>query len=528
MPNNNRWKAVQEQVVTIVAGGLDAEEAALELLEAQRRQERFVCYWEPHGEQQKFWEQLTPEQDLWLLLGGNSAGKSDLGEWLVAVWLLGKEYFRGEKNWKWVERLPLPKLPISIRGVGLTSDELRDPMWEKLMGSTEHPPFIPPDMIKHVNRQEFTIKLKNGSKFHGKSSDVDPKTHGGPSLDLVHIDEECKFDIFKENQRRIRKHGGKLLVTATPLDDVGTIAQPWIFDTIEKWRAGDSTIGIIFMAMEGNPHLDPEFIRREKHRLAGMSDEMARLYGIPTRRSGLYYKNWRSQPPLWVPAYNFVQRGFRAVMIDPAVTGTVGALWAYFDQRGKMTLYRAYKAANKTVSQHVEAILTENRGDPINLWYADPWMSRQKVPDALSKEQHKTVLQVWRDAGLPRLQIPDIQYDVCLARSHEYIKAAADPTDPHPPLEVFDHLSAFEDEITRYVIDSVAQGPNRGELRDKPRKGRDGSSTLMECFQYLAGLGLRSRPLAEHRVVRPGTTNYFGSPAPRQVPAPKGFDEAPW
>jgi len=208
----------------------------------------------------------------------------------------------------------------------------------------------------------------------------------------------------------------------------------------------------------------------------------------------------------------------RVCIIDPAVTGYVGALWAAFDAKGKMTIYREYKERDLPVSRHVENIMAENRGDPIRLWLSDPWMSKQKIPDGVARtiDQNKTVLQVWRAAGLPRLIAPEIEYATCLARSHEYMEACLDPTAPHPPFEVFDHLTAFDWEISRYVIDSTLQGPNKGDLRDRPKKGRNGSSTLMELYQYLCGMNLRAR--AFDRPPKPG----------RPITRTKPWTDEPW
>jgi hypothetical protein len=261
------------------------------------------------------------------------------------------------------------------------------------------------------------------------------------------------------------------------------------------------------MSALNNPHTPEAEKRKLLTKWRGHPEERARLYGEFFQRSGRYYSGWKSEPPLWVPAHDIPPDHMRVVMIDPAVTGYVGALWAAISPKGKMSLYRAYKEKGRTVSQHVEAILTENRGDPIRIWACDPFMGRQRVPDAQLKEDYKTVLQVWREAGLSRLIYPDLDYTRALAASHEYMDAAFDPTHPHPPVEVFDHLSEWEWEISRYVIDAVAQGPNRGAVRDRPRKGRDGSSTLMECYQYLCGMRLRApaespRPRPQRPMVR--------------------------
>lgn len=479
----------------VVGGARDPDEieARLMLAEQARRDKRFVGYWEPQGDQIKFWEQLRPEQKVWLVLGGNRAGKSDLGCFLITAWLLGKKYFKNEVNWKWIEPLPIPEGPVNVRSVGLNFDLLKDPLWEKLTRSTDHPPFFPEGSIESRSDHQITARFKDGSKYTGKSADVDSRTHGGPSCHLVHLDEECSKAIYDESYQRTVSTGGKLLVTATPLLDIGTSSQPWLYDMVQQWKDGDPEIGVVFLSALNNPFTPEDEKRKLLTKWKGHEEERTRLYGEFLRRSGLYYKRWKSEPPLWVPAHDIPTDYMRVVMIDPAVTGYVGALWAAISPAGKMILYRSYKEKGLTPSQHVERILIENRGDPIRIWACDPFMGKQRVPDAQLKEEYKTVLQVWREAGLPRLIYPDLDYEKTLASSHEYLEAAYDPTNPHPSLEVFDHLSDWEWEISRYVIDSVAQGPNRGDVRDRPRKGRDGSSTLMECYQYLCGMHLRAR-----------------------------------
>lgn len=492
---------ILDQIITTASqGDLDEAEARLQLLDEGRRRSQFIRYFQLAGDQQNLIKAMKerPNWKILLLLGGNGSGKSITGAAISGAWLLGKDYFKDEVAWEWVKELPIPDGPTSVRGVALNNDMLRDPMWENLLGSSDHPSMIPADAISEKSNHLFTFRLKRGSKFHGKSADTDPKTHGGANCDLDWIDEECSKDIFDENYQRTRK-GGRVLVTATPLDDVGTTAQPWIFDLIEKWKAGDQEIIVVFMSSLNNPFLSDEHKRQQIAKWKGHPQERSRLYGEPVRRSGLYYKQWKEEAPLWIPADDIPDSSMRVVFIDPAVTGTVGALWAAFDRRGKMTIYREYKERGLSVSQHVERILTETRGEPIRLWWADPWMSRQKIPDSTAKtiDDNKTILSVWRDAGLPRLMAPEINYQTACALSHEYLNAAFDDTLPHPPVEIFDHLEKFSWEMRRYVIDSTLQGANRGEIRDRPRKGRNGDSTLMELFQYLCAMRPRAREVTK-------------------------------
>jgi len=496
---SEKQTTARQQLMSLAKG--DPEEALvlLDFLEQKQRDDKYVCYWEPHSEEKKFWDQLTPAQDTWLILGGTGSGKTETFGFIVSAWLLGKDYFKGYPAEKWVDQLPIPDAPNNVRGVGLNADMVRDPVWEKLTGTAEHGSFFPASEEANKNNHQFTYTFKNGSKFQGKSADVDPKTHGGATLALVAIDEECHYDIFRENQFRTRR-GGKLLVTATPLDDVSTTSHPWIFDLIEKWKNGDPTIGIIFMDTVKNPYLSDEYKRRHVARVKGMPDEQARLHGIPTRRSGLYYSDWKAEAPLWVPAHDLPPGGFRACVVDPAATGPVGAVWAYFDAPGNMTLYREYKEKGLRASEHCQNILAENRGDPIDIWLMDPWMGRQR-----QTEDHRTILQVWRDAGLPRLRLADADYEMALGESREYLGAAWDETVPHPRLTVFDHLEKFRDEIERYIVDSVAQGTKKGESRDRPRKGRD---DLLNPWQYCCGMRFRARGGGPVKLVNPEFRSY--------------------
>ena len=487
-PSHEIVDAIAERTLAQAGGDPLTALALLDVREAKRRQNYFIKYYMLCGDQVEAHTMWQPSKQILLTLGGNGAGKSDYAAAVVTAWLLGKDYFRGEAAWEWVQHLPIPEPPTSVRLVGLNSDMLKDPLWEKLFAATDHPPFIPEGEIAERKDYSFYLRLKNGSKLQGKSADVDSKTHGGPTLDLVVLDEECSGAIYRENYQRIRK-GGYLLVTATPLDDVGMSNDPWIYDLIEQSKEDPaSEIAVTYMAMENNPHLDPEFKRKQIARWKGHPEEQARLYGRPVRRTGLYYKDWRAERPLWVPAHDIDQEAYRVVVIDPAANGPSGALWLAFDRRGKMSLYREYKEKGLTASQHVENILMENRGDPINLWLMDPFMGRQTVHSTGNEQQ--TVLQVWRKAGLPRLRLAEIDYEFCLQESREYIKAAFDPTDPHPGMEVFDHLDKFKDEIERCVIDLVQVGANRGISKDVPRKGND---DLLNCWQYACGMRLRSR-----------------------------------
>lgn len=515
-------QAVEDQLTTLAGGDPEKAELYLAALEERRRQRSYIRYAPFVGDMWKFIHQITPEQKTWVLLGGNRSLKSTLGCMVDAAYLLGKDYFKGEPAWEWVQHLPIPDHPTHVRTVCLNADMLRDIWHEKLIeGSGAHPAFFPVDEIVEKSENLMQAKFKSGSRWAGKSAEVEPKRHGGVSCDLVHIDEECPRAIYEESYQRTVSSGGRVMVTATPLDDIGVTANPWLYDLVERWRDGDTTIGVVFMSALNNPYTSEDEKRKLIAKWKGHPEERARLYGEFIRRSGLFYSNWSSAPPLYVPSYDLPRnRGYRVVSIDPASTGPVGVVWAYIGDRGKMTVYRTYRASNRTASQHIEAILAENRGDSVNLWLMDPWRGKQKQEGDL-----KRVVDIWREAGLPRLRLAEVEYDTCIEESREYINAALDPTHPHPAVEVFDHCEEFKEEIEANLIDSIRQGPNKGDSRDRPRKGKD---DVLDAWRFICGMRLRA-PTSD-RTIPPavGTTNHFGARHTTPIAVPKPWSEELW
>lgn len=506
--------------------------ATLDVRATAHRKRMFAQYWEPVGDQLEFWNQKIYEKKVWVATGTNRSGKTELGAFLCTVWLLGKKFFVNAPNWKWVEPLPVPDGPTAVRGVALKEALLKNPMWEKLTGQSNHPPLFPEtEIVKRVD-YSFHVEFKNGAIFEGFSASptVDPKSHGGAALDLVWIDEECGYPYYDESFQRTVDKEGHVLVTATPLDDPSVSIRPWLYDLVHDAIAGETELGretgVINLSMFNNPHISEKERRLQKAKWTGHPEELPRLWGKFGRRSGLYYPMWKAEPPLWVPATDISDDAYRVVVIDPASNGPTGALWMAFDRRGKMSVYREYKEKGLTASQHVENILIENRGDPINMWLMDPFMGRQTVHSTGDEQQ--TVLKIWQKSGLPRLRLAEIDYEYCLQESREYIKAAFDPTDPHPGMEVFDHLDKFRDEIERCVIDSYQVGANKGTIKERPRKGND---DLINCWQYACGMRLRARPDRMAAVqAAPGSTSYFDAPSALagMVHGPRPWDTEPW
>ena len=527
MPN---VEEVEHELLNRAQGDPALAAAYLDLLEQDRRQKAYARYWEPCGDQLKFWEQLRPKQKIWIILGGERSGKTDACSFITTAWLLGKEWFRGESSWPWVEPLPIPEAPIKVWGVGLSDKMIKNVIWhEKLVGGLDHPPFFPQDgSLTKLSEHELYAVFRNGSRFEGMTAEAGESKFRAAAVDLVWIDEEAPRKVFDQCYQRTVSRGGKLLISATPfVDAAASPADAWLFDLVEQWQDGDPSIGVIYMSTLNNPYIPEEEKEGLRRKWVGNVEERTRLYGEFLRRGGLIYPLWKPELPLWVNPHELPHDAYRVFMLDPASSGPVGGLWAAYDRRGKMTLYKEYKEKGLEPSEHGQNILTLNGGDYLNLMLCDPYMGAQRLPWHKEHGDHRTVLQVFRDAGLSRLRLAEIDDRVALEESREYIRAAFDPTSPHPAVEVFNTLKNFRFEIERFVQDTVAQGSNRGQVRDRPRRGND---DLMACFRYLAGMRLRARdPNRLVSPVNPASGNYFSNgPISQREYAPEPWSKELW
>ena len=60
-----------EQLITLAGGDPEMAEALFELDEEDRRQRMWVKYWEPCGDEVKFWTEKVYLRKTWVVLGGN-------------------------------------------------------------------------------------------------------------------------------------------------------------------------------------------------------------------------------------------------------------------------------------------------------------------------------------------------------------------------------------------------------------------------------------------------------------------------
>lgn len=496
-------------------GDYSTEDAltVLDALEADRKDKHFAKYWatDPDPKCMEFFDAIeadfkkfTKDIKIYALLGGNRSSKTERGAFLAVAWLMGKEYFRDEPSWRYVKDLPIPEHGVNIWAIGLDFSVIQDVIWrEKLRVGHRHPgllPKSPSPLITRVSDSSFQVEVNvNGrrSTLTCKSADSGREKMQSASVDLVWIDEEPEEEVFDELYQRTADCAGKILITLTPLTDIGSgVKTPWVFNLHKDFVAGRKDVLFISLSTLDNPFIPEDEKVKLKEKWAGHPEEKARLYGAFIQRSGLVYPQWDSSIHMVKP-FTIPEEWRRIVSIDPAATGVTAAVWAAIKPSGDIVIYRTYYESNHIVSDHAKNMLIKNGGDKIDIWLIDPFWG-----SARNAENHKQGFQLYKEAGIPVRLAPRAE-DFGRDTLAEYLAASLDKTARHAKIWFFNNLRDFQNEIEMYVWDVVSKGPSKGMNRGKPLKRSD---HLINAIQYL--VSLKPRPKTTYIASAAGNSSY--------------------
>ena len=468
---------------------------ALTALEERRQQQHYAKYWscDQDDNHRIFFDSIegdfakfTKDIKIFGFLGGNRSSKTERGAFLAVAWLMGKEYFRDEPSWRYVQNLAIPEHGCNIWAVGLDFSVIRDVIWnEKLRRGHQHPgllPAVPSPLIIRISDSEFQIQVDvNGRKSNltCKSADSGREKLQSASVDLVWIDEECDAEVFDELFQRTVDCAGKILITLTPLNDVGSgVKKPWIYDMHKEFKNGRKDVVFVSLSALDNPFIPDDEKEKLKEKWAGHPEERARLYGDFIRRSGLVYSQWDPTKHI-LKKQSLPQDWRRIVSIDPAATGVTAAVWAAISPRNDVYIYRIYYERDKIVSDHAKNILIRNAGDKIDTFIIDPFWGASR-----NAENHKQGYQLYRDSNIPCRLAPRAE-DYGRDTMAEYLSATLNPASRHPKFFVVGDCPEFVNEIESYIWDSYSKGMLKGMSKDKPMKRND---HCINAVQYLLSL----------------------------------------
>ena len=480
----------------------DEQEIALLAFEEKRKEQHASKYWasDPDPKFKDFYNKIeddfrkfTKDTKIYGLLGGNRSSKTERGAFIAVAFLMGKEYFRDEPSWRYVDVLPIPDHGVNIWAVGLDYSIIKDVIWfEKLRTGTRKGglfPSTPSPLVTRISDSEFQISVDvNGRKssLTCKSAESGREKFQSASIDLLWLDEEVDADVFDEAYQRTVDCGGKILLTLTPLADVSSGAKkPWVHGLYKEWQQGRKDVEFIKLNTLDNPYIPEVEKERLKLKWAGHPEEGARLYGDFIRRAGLVYENWNPSVH-WIKPISLERDWKRIVSIDPAATGTTAVVWAAISPRNDVYVYRLYYEKNKVVSEHAKDILIRNGSDPVDMWLLDPFWGTQK-----NTVDHRTGMQLYRDNGIPVRLAPKAE-DYGREIMREYLQASLDKTSRHPKLYLFDRgdVTPLKEEIEGYTWDTYGRGALKGQTKDKPVKRNDHA---INALQYLLSLKPRGK-----------------------------------
>lgn len=471
------------------------EEALLALtaIENRRKEQHYAKYWSTDSDPNHriFFDSIeadfakfTSDVKVFGFLGGNRSSKTERGAFLAVAWLLGKDYFENEPSFRYIKDLPIPEHGCNIWAVGLDFSVIRDVIWnEKLRRGHQHPGLLPAStspLVVRISDSEFQIQVDvNGRKssLTCKSADSGREKMQSASVDLVWIDEECDEDVYDELFQRTLDCAGKIVITLTPLNDVGSGARsPWIYNMYKEFQKGLKK-DVIFISLNSlnNPFIPDEEKVRMKEKWAGHVEEGARLRGEFVRRAGLVYSQWDRDKHI-IKKQNLPQDWRRIVSIDPAATGITAAVWVALSPRNDVYVYRIYYERDHIVSDHAKNMLAKCGGEKIDTWLLDPYWGV-----ARNAETHKQGYMLYREAGVPCRLAPRAE-DFGRDTMAEYLSATLDANSRHPKIYIVGDLPEFVAEIEAYSWDFYGKGPLKGTSKDKPMKKSD---HLINSLQYL-------------------------------------------
>ena len=466
---------------------------ALDAIEERRQQAQYAKYWSCDNDKdhQIFFESIeddfkkfTADTKIFGFLGGNRSSKTERGAFLAVAWLMGKEWFRNEPSWRYVKDLPIPEHGCNIWCVGLDFSVIRDVIWgEKLRRGHQHPGLLPATPCKEVTRisdSEFQVQVDVGgrkSSITCKSADSGREKMQSASVDLVWIDEECDEDVFDELFQRTLDCAGRIVITLTPLNDVGSGAKsPWIFNLYQEFKKGiRKDTHFISLSSLDNPFIPESEKILMKQKWAGHVEEGARLRGEFVRRAGLVYSQWDRDKHI-LKKQTLPADWRRIVSIDPAATGVTAAVWAAISPRNDIYIYRVYYERDKIVSDHAKNILAKCAGEKIDTWLLDPYWGISR-----NAETHKQGFMLYREAGIPVRLAPRAE-DFGRDTMQEYLSATTDANSRHPKFYIVGDQPEWVSEIEGYSWDFFGKGPLKGTSKDKPQKKND---HLINATQYL-------------------------------------------
>ena len=212
------------------------------------------------------------------------------------------------------------------------------------------------------NEQDMIIKLFNGSLLYGVPADNPDRMEGVHAKGGVYDEagQVNKKVVFETAYRRLRFHGGQLLITTTPY------RHNWLKELYDRAKEGDENIQLITAKTIQNPHYPKEEIEKARKK---MPEWRFRMFyeGVFTKPLGLIYPDYELVEPFDIPKDWLKIRG-----LDFGYNHPTAVIWLAKDPKtGVWYAYKELKKSELTLDELYEVLKKENIPT-----YADPEMKQ--------------------------------------------------------------------------------------------------------------------------------------------------------
>jgi len=383
------------------------------------------------------------------------------------------------------------------------ADEPRDdPVYTRLwFGDEKFAPFIPEWMQEKLVSRGRVMRLSNGSTVTMKTWGQGWKLAQGYEVDLIMIDEECDDALFRELRIRcLRKANSQMIISLT-----GTSGYSWVQNLLDESMRGTGVVEVFQLSTEDNVHLDS--VQREAM-LADLDDaeRSVRVQGGTLQKSAQVYRAWGEGN--WREDHELPADGTDYVVVDHGMDQPTAALWIRVTKpearevNGQMVLMsdywlhrEYYRKGVSNIRVHVSGedgkggILGVNGSLRPVAYYIDPWSALHKVPTlGQSAATHQTVLELWRQAGLP---VHEMRCDRTGWRVNRFLQTepCVDLTNvAYPNIYALRSLTHFGQELRLYVWKRL-MNLTQGRLQDSHAKDMRGPNHLIFCMEMALVMG---------------------------------------
>lgn len=425
---------------------------------------RFMFY-QPHAKQLLFHAAGLEAQER-LITGGNRSGKTYAALIECAKHLTGLY----DTNWNGYRF----NKPIRAWIVGKTAPVIVETLQKDLLGDRDqglrgilHPTLIV-DKKKSGNSEMYrTLYIHHvsggASKVTFKTFEEGREAFQGSKVDLILIDEEAPFDIYKECKMRTMATSddfrGMIIVSSTPLKGYSELFN-YFMDNRDAETVKES-IWYAHITWDDAKHLSE---LEKKRLLSGMSPHEieARTKGVPWMGSGMVYPVPESM--LVCQPFDIPQHWPRVFGIDFGWSNPTAVLFAAHDRDNDVVyLYAEYAVSERTPQHHANELLR----------FGIDWIPGVYDPAGRHSQQAdgKTLVGIYAEAGINNLSPANNSKEEGILKVLQRMQTGQ--------LKIFSTLVKTLSELRKYARDEDGI-PNKKD------------DHLMDCMRYLimSGLGI--------------------------------------